>query len=89
MLAKELMKRTVATIGPDTSLALAARTMRNQDVGCLPVIEGDRLIGIITDRYRAARRGRGAGPNCSIVRDVMSTIAFACSPEDTVDQAEA
>ena len=50
MLVKDVMKREVATVGPDASVALAARVMRDQDVGCLPVLEREQLIGMITDR---------------------------------------
>ena len=38
MLVKDLMKRAVTTVGPDSSLAVAAGKMRDQDVGCLPAL---------------------------------------------------
>ena len=50
MLVKGVMKREVSVIGPDVWLALAACMMPDQDVGCLPVVENGRLIGMITDR---------------------------------------
>jgi CBS-domain-containing membrane protein len=82
------MQREVAVTGPDASLMLAARIMRDQDVGCLPVIENGQLIGIISDRDIVVRGMAGAiDPYHAIVRDVMSATALACSVEDSVDQA--
>jgi CBS domain-containing protein len=50
MLVKGVMKREVAIVAPDVWLALAACMMRDQDVGCLPVVEDGKLIGMVTDR---------------------------------------
>jgi CBS-domain-containing membrane protein len=85
-----MMKRKVATVGSDASVALAARIMRDQDVGCLPVLERERLIGMITDRDIVVRGvAEGLDPHRAIVREAMSTDAIACSAERTVDQARA
>lgn len=46
---KEVMSHPVETIGPDASLAEAARRMRQRGIGCLVVLEGDRLVGILTE----------------------------------------
>jgi CBS domain-containing protein len=45
-------------IGPDASLALAARIMHDQDVGCLPVIDNGQLIGMVSDRDIRSWRSR-------------------------------
>ena len=87
-LIKGVMKREVSVVGPDVWLALAACMMRDQDVGCLPVVEEGRLIGVITDRDIAVRGvAEGLDPHRSMVREVMSASAIACSVEDTVEQA--
>ena len=88
MLVKGVMKREVSVIGPDVWLALAACMMRDQDVGCLPVVEDGRLIGMITDRDIVVRGvAEGLDPHRAMVREVMSANAIACSVEDTVEQA--
>jgi len=88
VLVKEVMQREVAVIGPDVWLALAACRMRDQDVGCLPVIENGALIGMITDRDIVVRGlAEGLDPHRAMVREVMSANAIACSVEDTVEQA--
>ena len=90
MLVKEVMKRKVATVGPDASVSMAARIMREQDVGCLPVLERERLIGMITDRDIVVRGvAEGLDPHRAMVREAMSTNAIACSVEHTVEEARA
>jgi CBS domain-containing protein len=90
VLVKEAMKRKVATVGPDASVSMAARIMRDQDVGCLPVLERERLIGMITDRDIVVRGvAEGLDPHRALVREAMSADAIACSAEHTVDQARA
>jgi CBS domain-containing membrane protein len=46
---KDVMTRDVLTIGPDAILAEAGRIMLERRIGCLPVVEQDRLIGIVTE----------------------------------------
>ena len=90
MLVKDLMKRAVTTVGPDSSLAVAAGKMRDQDVGCLPVVDGKRLLGIVTDRDIVVRGvAEALDPHRAAVREAMSTIAIAGSPEQTAEEAEA
>jgi CBS domain-containing protein len=58
---REIMTQDVQAIQPQTDLIAAARMMRDLNVGSLPVVEGDRLLGIITDRdivIRAIAEGR-------------------------------
>lgn len=46
---RAIMRKPPSTIGPSESVQRAAHLMRSQQVGCLPVVEGDRLVGIITE----------------------------------------
>jgi CBS domain-containing protein len=90
VLVKDIMTREVATVDPKASIALAARSMRDHDVGCLPVVEGERLIGMITDRDIVVRGvAEALDPHRAGVREAMSATAVACSPEQPVDDAEA
>jgi CBS domain-containing protein len=86
---KELMSRDVKVIGPDMTIAEAAKTMRDGDFGMMPVGEGDRMIGTISDRdiaMRAVAEGKNAATK---VREVMSKgIAWAYE-DDSVEQAAA
>jgi CBS domain-containing membrane protein len=53
-----LMETTVLTTRPDTPAATAARLIEREKIGCLPVVEGGKLVGIVTeaDFVRLARR---------------------------------
>ena len=46
---KEVMTSKVIAISPDASIKEAARQMIDKKIGCLPVVEGDRLVGIVTE----------------------------------------
>lgn len=50
MQVKDVMTRTVNVISPDATLKEAATKMKHFDVGSLPVCDGGRLVGMITDR---------------------------------------
>ena len=49
LLVKEVMSSDVVTTGPDTSLVEAARVLLERKIGCLPVVEGGKLVGILTE----------------------------------------
>jgi CBS domain-containing protein len=46
---KEVMTEKVITISPDASIKDAARLMMDKKIGCLPVVEGDRMVGLVTE----------------------------------------
>jgi CBS domain-containing membrane protein len=46
---REVMVTEVETVEPDSSLAEAAQTLFENKIGCLPVVEGSRLVGILTE----------------------------------------
>ncbi|RKQ64062.1 CBS domain protein [Thermovibrio guaymasensis] len=72
MPVKDLIKRKVVVIEPDDTVKLAAKRMQDKLIGALVVIEGDKPIGIITDRDIAVRVvGEGKGPETT-VREVMT-----------------
>jgi CBS domain-containing protein len=49
LVVKEAMKTEVVTTTPETSIQDAAKLMLTQKIGCLPVLEGERLVGILTE----------------------------------------
>jgi CBS domain-containing protein len=88
MQVKEIMTRNVDLTDPNTTVRDAARTMRADNIGALPVGENDRLVGMVTDRdivVRAVAEERAPG-NTS-VREVMSEKVFYCFEDDDVDRA--
>lgn len=72
-MVRDVMTRGVETAAPDTPIAEVARRMRDLDVGSLPVTDGNRLLGIVTDRDLSVRATAAAkDPNNTRVREVMS-----------------
>jgi CBS domain-containing protein len=89
MLVKEAMTQHAEWIDPSISIKEAARIMRERNVGCLPVGENDRLIGMITDRDIVCR-GVAEGADCTTAksRDVMSKgITWCFEDQDLQDAA--
>lgn len=84
----EIMSSDVQTITPDQPIQEAARLMVSADTGAIPVGDGDRLIGMVTDRDIAVRAvAEGRGPETP-VREVMSEkLLFAWDDQDVEDVA--
>jgi CBS domain-containing protein len=87
----KLMTRQVFTCRPDDSLATAAAVLWDNDVGCAPVVDAERhVVGMITDRdICMAAYTKGVPLSQIQVSDVMSREIHACSPDQTVVEAEA
>jgi CBS domain-containing protein len=90
MLVKEAMTRRAETIGPDETLQVAARKMRELDIGALPVCEADRLVGVLTDRDIVVRStAQGAAPNVTTVRTAMTAqVVYCLEGEDIATAAD-
>lgn len=85
---KGLMTCKVGTVGPDEPLVAAARRMRDDDVGCLMVVDGGRLIGVLTDRDIVVRAfAEGAGGHRARVRDAMSVRLVVCREDQAAEEA--
>ena len=88
MKVKELMTKEVEVVHPDDSLVEAARKMRVRDIGFLPVCDGDRLVGAVTDRDLVLRSiADGIDPNTSLGRDLITSPVVYCFDDDSVDHA--
>ena len=84
----EAMTPEVTTVGPDTTLMEAARLMRENGIGPLPVTEGERLLGILTDRDIAIRAtAEGLDPGATPVRQVMTPEVVTCFEGDDIRKA--
>ena len=89
MLLKEIMTTDVEVIKPETSIAEAARKMRSLNVGALPVCDGGRLVGMVTDRDIAIRATTEArNPDTTLVRDCMSPEIVYCFDDQDIKEAE-
>lgn len=87
MRISEVMTRDVVSIAPDASIREAARRMDDLNVGVLPVTDGQRLVGILTDRDITVRAtAAGAAPDTTRVGDIMSEDVRWCAADDDTDE---
>lgn len=85
---RDLMTKTVVSIAPEESVALAARLLLRHDLGALPVCdEGGHVLGMVTDRDIVTRCvAAGEDPRRVPVADVMTRGLTVASPEDKAEQ---
>ena len=88
MRLNEIMTSPISTITPDTSLADAARRMLELDIGMLPVADGKKIVGMVSDRDITVRAvAKGMDPERTPVRDIMTKEVFACLASSDVQEA--
>lgn len=84
----DVMTKDVEFVSPQDTLREAAEKMRQLNVGPMPVVDGDRPVGIITDRdivVRAIALGHDA--NASKVSDIMTGDLQTCTPDTSLEEA--
>ena len=88
MKVSDVMTRNVEVISPDASLREAARKMDNLNVGVLPVCDGQRLVGVLTDRDITVRATAiGESPDVTRVDEIMSGEVWWCYDDAIEDVA--
>ncbi|MFL6722484.1 MAG: CBS domain-containing protein [Sphingomonas sp.] len=86
MKVSEVMTRDVQTVSPDQPVQEAASFMLRADAGSIPVTDGGRLIGMITDRDIAVRGiAKGYGPETP-VRELMTDDIIIAREDDDVEE---
>lgn len=87
-LVRDLMTRGVRTLSPDDSVLFAAQAMAEMDVGAIPVCDGQRLVGVVTDRDLTIRSlAQGRDPENTRLNQVMSPDVQWCYEEQSVEEA--
>ena len=85
---KDAMTSNPCSIDADKPVSYAAKMMRDEDVGLAPIVEGDRLIGTLTDRDIATRVvAEGRDPESTAVREVASQDLVTIEPDARLDDA--
>ncbi len=88
MQLKDVMKTEVITATRDVSVSEAARRMREANIGCLVIVDGDSLVGIVTDRdLLIGCLGAGHNPAESQVSQYMTSPVITESPSTEVQIA--
>jgi CBS domain-containing protein len=89
MQIREAMCRDVRTVSPTATVREAARLMGDIDAGILPVAEGDRLVGMITDRDIAIRAvAAGKGPDTTVGEAMTHDVKYCFDDQDVEDVCE-
>jgi CBS domain-containing protein len=82
--------RTVCTIHPNVTVFDAIAKMAENDIGSLVVVDGEKLVGIITERHYARNVVlKGKTSPTTLVRDIMERHVICTRPEQTVEQCMA
>jgi CBS domain-containing protein len=84
---QEAMTPNPTTVEPTTTAEEAARIIKSEDIGSLPIVEGDKLVGVITDRDLAIRiiaEGRGID---TPVGEIASKDVVTVGPEQSLEEA--
>jgi CBS domain-containing protein len=85
---REAMTEDPRSIGPSASVVEAARLMRDEHVGSLPITDGDTLVGMITDRDITTRVvAEAANLATTSVRDVYSEDLISVGPDKDLEEA--
>jgi CBS domain-containing protein len=86
---EEVMSTDLVTAAPSTSLAEAARLMRDNDVGFLPICDSEgSVVGVLTDRDLVIRAMAQERPNSTRVEDLMSEDLAVCHAGDDLADCE-
>jgi CBS domain-containing protein len=90
MQIRDIMTQGAEVVHSDAAAVEAATKMRDLDVGSLPVCDGERLDGMVTDRDIAIRLvAAGLDPSTTKVSDIMTPGATYCFDDQTVEEASA
>jgi CBS domain-containing protein len=87
MKVKDIMTKEVQVIHPDDSLQAAAQKMSSHDIGFLPVLEADQLVGVITDRDLVLRGiAQGMNSNAMLGRELMTSPVIYCFEDQDIKE---
>jgi CBS domain-containing protein len=87
MRVSDIMTSAAVTDAPDDTLAEASSKMWQQQTGSLLVMDGKKLIGIVTERDLLRFVGEGGDPKAVSLRDVMTTDVVTIAPGTTLHDA--
>lgn len=88
MLVKDIMSKEIVSLCSEDSVEKAAQLMKKEDVGSIPIVNQDKVIGIVTDRDIALRTvGSGCDVKQTKVKDIMTANPVTGSPDMDVHAA--
>jgi CBS domain-containing protein len=86
---RDVMTPNPRTVSPDDTIQNAARIMRDEDTGVVPVVDNGRAVGMVTDRDIVVRAVADGGQLNRPIREIVSSSVICASPEmSTRDAAQ-
>ena len=90
MKVKDIMTKNVVYVSPTTTITEAAQLMQKHNIGSLPVVDQNKVVGMITDRDIVVRNvAHGTDPHNTKVQDVMTSRVETANPDMDVDDVAA
>lgn len=83
---QNIMTDSVVTCTAQDNIYEAAVKMKQHDTGFIPIVDGERLIGVVTDRDLVIRAMAEKHPGSTSIRDVMTEEIISVGPEATIDE---
>jgi CBS domain-containing protein len=84
----DLMTESPRSVSTGSSIVDAAKLMREEDAGIAPITDGDRLVGVVTDRDIAIRVvAEGKDPQSTTVDEIASQKLVTIDPGQDLDEA--
>jgi CBS domain-containing protein len=84
---REVMTPNPRTVSPDDTIQNAARIMRDEDTGAVPVVENGRPVGMVTDRDIVVRAVADGGLVNRPIRDIVTSNVVCVTPEMSTREA--
>jgi CBS domain-containing protein len=85
---REVMTSNPTTVTTDTPVSEVAKTMKAEDVGSIPIVEGDRVVGVLTDRDIAIKVvAEGKDPQGTAASEIASRDLVTVDPQQDLDEA--
>jgi len=84
---EELMTSSIISVSPNQSIEEAARLMQDYNIGAIPVVENNQVVGMVTDRDITIRSTADGGDEEQPVSEIMTNEVISVTPETQVEEA--
>lgn len=88
MKVRDMMSKNIATVKPDTPIIEVAKVLKDMNIGSVPVCDGNKVVGIVTDRDIVIRElAMGKDVKRDVAKDVMTSGVTTASPDMDIHDA--
>ena len=87
MKIRDVMTPNPRTVSPNDTIQTAAQVMQAEDAGAVPVVEGGRVLAVVTDRDIVVRVVAEGGPSSTPVKQVASQVVICATPDMSTREA--